>query len=432
MVRPGLTYLCWILFGGLLLFLSMNRHSRSGRFNYHSEIWGDKAGYYVYLPTAFIYDFNARTFPDSIAEKTGNGFQLDTATGVVSTKYPMGTAVMQLPFFLAAHATTIISGIPPDGFTVGYHKAINVAAVVYLMLGLWLLSRILVQHGLSERLSASLLLVVLVGTNLYYYAIWETGMSHVYSFFLFSCWLYSLFWLKRKKVWTWPMAITLGSIVGLCVMVRPTNLLGLLIGVFVVFSGVSIKTLGSTWRRPIWAKLLYLATIATVLLPQLVWWHWQSGQWLYYAYGDEGFNWFTPALGSTWFSPNNGLFLYNPLWLVLLVLLFINGKSRQARYALLGFFTTSYVFACWWDWGFGCSYGARSFVEYLPIISLPALLSFPKWWPKLASLKWVFMQVVFLCVLYNLKMAHSFDQCFYGDRYWDWEAWWAWVASPIK
>jgi hypothetical protein len=28
------------------------------------------------------------------------------------------------------------------------------------------------------------------------------------------------------------------------------------------------------------------------------------------------------------------------------------------------------VFASWWDWSFGCSFGARSFVEYLSIFSI--------------------------------------------------------------
>lgn len=92
--------LLWTLFAGAMLFLAMNRHSRSGLFNYHSEIWGDKAGYYVYLPAALKYGFDPAAFPDSMDVKTGYGFRLDSAQGTVVTKYFYGTALMQLPFYL--------------------------------------------------------------------------------------------------------------------------------------------------------------------------------------------------------------------------------------------------------------------------------------------------------------------------------------------
>ena len=42
----------------ITLFLTFNKHSKSGYYNYHSEIWADKAGYYVYLPAVFKFNFN--------------------------------------------------------------------------------------------------------------------------------------------------------------------------------------------------------------------------------------------------------------------------------------------------------------------------------------------------------------------------------------
>src|SRR5680860_135802 len=88
-----------ILFSGILLFLTFNRHSKSKDLDYHSEIWADKAGYYVYLPAAIKYKFNPVNFPDSIDVKTGNGFMLDYEHKKIRTKYTCGVALMQLPFF---------------------------------------------------------------------------------------------------------------------------------------------------------------------------------------------------------------------------------------------------------------------------------------------------------------------------------------------
>jgi hypothetical protein len=70
-----------ILILGVFIFLTLNRHSRTGVFTYQSEIWADKAGYYVYLPSLFIYGFDASSFPDSIDVKTGDGFHLVDGKG---------------------------------------------------------------------------------------------------------------------------------------------------------------------------------------------------------------------------------------------------------------------------------------------------------------------------------------------------------------
>ena len=37
---------------------------------------GDASGYYVYLPSLFVYGFDSKRFPDSIDVKIGNGFNL--------------------------------------------------------------------------------------------------------------------------------------------------------------------------------------------------------------------------------------------------------------------------------------------------------------------------------------------------------------------
>ncbi|MCF8229989.1 MAG: hypothetical protein K9J24_13665, partial [Bacteroidales bacterium] len=78
-----------------------------------------------------------------------------------------------------------------NAFSPVYHWSLNVAAVFYLMAGMLLLGLFLKKH--FRKLVVWLVLFsILAGTNLFYYSMDETGMSHVYSFFLFSLFLYLL------------------------------------------------------------------------------------------------------------------------------------------------------------------------------------------------------------------------------------------------
>ena len=175
----------WILFYGFLIFLTFNKHSRSGYNNYHSEIWADKAGYYVYLPATFKYNFQAEQFPDSIDFKTGHGFHLDPNTNKVQTKYTYGVSFLQAPFYFVADILSPLLEQQPDGFSPIYHSSINFAAISYFLLGLILLNQVL-KIAFNKQTAIFVLLSIFLGTNLFYYVVSATGMSHVYSFFLFS------------------------------------------------------------------------------------------------------------------------------------------------------------------------------------------------------------------------------------------------------
>ena len=177
-------YLVLILLLGIMIFLTLNRHSKSGYYNYHSEIWADKAGYYVYLPATFKYAFNPDEFPDSMDVRTGYGFSLDLKDHKIRTKYTCGVALMQIPFYFLADVLTTPLHQKADGFSPVYHRAVNVAAVFYLLAGILFLYLFL-RNYFKISVTVLVLASLVLGTNLYYYAIDETGMSHVYSFALF-------------------------------------------------------------------------------------------------------------------------------------------------------------------------------------------------------------------------------------------------------
>ncbi len=85
-----------------LLFLSLNIHSNKKPANYRCEIHADKAGYYVYLPALFLYDFNPNKFPKNIENTIGEGFAFikknsENDQKVIFTKYPCGVNYCSIP-----------------------------------------------------------------------------------------------------------------------------------------------------------------------------------------------------------------------------------------------------------------------------------------------------------------------------------------------
>ena len=426
----------WIIFIGffaLALFLTFNRHSKSGYFNYHSEIWADKSGYYIYLPATIIYGFNPESYPPGISDSLGNGFQLDYENKKVRTKYFSGVAILQLPFFLTAHILAKPLGFESNGFSPIYHWILNVAAVFYLLLAFVFLKKIL-SRDFKKGTIWLVLLVLFFGTNLYYYAIDETVMSHVYSFSLFSFFLFLVRktnYLKHSLV---VDRIFFGLICGLIVLTRPSNLIFLSVFLFldVRNSKDIIHRFKFVFRLPVLIPVLLSGLI--VWIPQLIYWNYLDGSFISYTYKGEGFIWTDPQIFQTWFSPLNGLFLYSPFYLLIFAALMymVFTKQQNGMYISILLILISYVFSCWWDFSFGCSFGGRNFVEYLAIFSIPVAFLFQQV-SKLSKWKVIgFWVIVVLLIGVNMKLIYTYDECFEGARDWDWGSYLELVLAPTK
>jgi len=409
---------------GLLIFLSFNQHhhSRNGYFNYQSEIWADNAGYHVYLPATFIYGFDARKFPDSMDVRTGDGFQLNLETGVVNTKYSYGTALLQMPFFLGAHTYAILDGGEANGYGPAYHAAVNIAGIFYLIIGLLFLYKFL-RFNYSHTISFLSVTIIFLGTNLFYYGVYDTGKSHVYSFFLFSSFLYLIRqskYLQRNRI---SDVVLLGLISSLTLVVRPTG--AMFLPLFLFLDWIDINGFYNRLRTVFnWKHLLILvACLFVIFLPQLVYYKYASGSFFTYTYGDERFYFLNPNLHYTWFSPLSGLFPYNPIYAVIIggFVLMIRNKVTNGWVAGAMFLLISYVFASWWAWSFGCSFGARSFAEYTSLFSLPIAFILFRFRGFHTVFKVLITVIMIVCVAYNLKLFSAFDTCYFGEGFWDWE-----------
>lgn len=333
-------------------------------------IWSDMEGYYVYLPSVFIYgDFVKDAVKDTNYIKTYQD------TDKIYTKYTCGVAIMEMPFFLATHLYAKISNGNTDGKNALYGRGLALAGLFYFWLGVFFLYKVGRKYYSKQNLIISLI-AIFVGTNLYYYTYFQPAMSHVFSFCLLAIFLWMTDYIFVRKdhffknlAWSW---ILFGFIFGMIVLVRPTNIIVAILPIY-----IWTKT---TENKLLWLKahlgviLMALAMFFITFTPQFLYWKYISGQWFIYSYGHESFSyWKEPKLFRVLFDAWNGWILYSPVVVLPLWYLFKgrNTNKNFERAYLIIFAVATYLFASWWAWWFGGAFGHRSYVELLAFLVLP-------------------------------------------------------------
>lgn len=414
-----------ILLFSVLLAVSWLFHSDSDRYTYRSEIWADRSGYYLYLPFSLYYQFDARKLPAGLAGKTGGGFSADSLNNRLEIKYTCGVALMVAPFFLTAELISQIAELDSEGgLSLLFMRFMELAAVTYLFLGLWFLKRFL-ENYFTPGISLFVVVMVFVGTNLFYYSMIEGMMSHVYSFFLFSLFLFSL--KKFLLSAGYRYFILLSIALSLAVLIRPTNIL-----LGVLFFALDAKGV-SGWlerlREFIKPKYLivFIVILSLIFLPQLYYWKYLTGHWFYYPYGSEAFtNWRHPRVLEVLFSPVNGLLAYTPMVVFFLagIVLMITQRRQNGWLIAMFFVVVTLTCAAWQMWYFGCSFGQRSFVEYYAILALPFAF-FTTWILENRTfvVRTIIIFLIFLFTYGNVRYTvslYQFEHCYKGST-WDWD-----------
>ncbi len=408
----------------LSLGLAWYFHRDATTFSNRHELWSDRAGYYIYLPAAFFWHFDARRMPADLDIRTGGGFAIDSLRNRIDTKYTYGVALMQAPFFVAAGMISRVAGFDSEqGFSIFYMRMMMVAAVVYLILGLWLLKKFLDRY-FRPGVVYLVLLLLYAGTHLFYYSLIDGMMSHVYSFFLVSLYLVSLVRFRDTGHYRW--FLLLSAALALITLIRPVNLLLVLL-----LPAWNARGFAAFWQNlRLLAKPRFLLALAGCLflafLPQMIYWRYLSGRWIHFSYGNEGFtHWRQPRIAEVLFSPLNGLIPVTPLMLVIVaaILWMLFRKKTNAWMMAAVFVSVTYICGAWSMWYFGCSYGQRSFIEYLPLFAIPlgfavtGILEVRRVAVQ-AALLFMLLLTVYLPLRYTL-VVYRHDRCYYGST-WDW------------
>ncbi len=337
-------------------------------------IRSDGVGYYIYLPAAFIHhDLSlATTIERQFAGKTEEwmGIFPYPATGRYLNRYALGEAILLSPFFWFGHGLAKALSLPTNGFSWPYQLATVFAGLAYFIAGLALLQRVLERH-FSTTTTLLSLVVITFGTNLFHYGTSDNIFSHVYSFCLFS----ALLFLTEKWYETaqrWP-AILLAIVAGLITIVRPTNVIMLIVVPLLgISSRVALRERLLFLRRHLVTVLLCLGIYGLTILPLLSYWKYTTGHWIVNSYQGFVFNWTRPELINVLFSVRKGLLFWSPILLLSLI-----GFYFVARYwkgfllpAIVVITAHTYVVASWPAWWFGGSFGHRAFTEILPLFAV--------------------------------------------------------------
>lgn len=392
----------------LVCFTRFAYYSDGSRNGYNATSW-DAFGYYLYLPGLFIYgDVDKLAWVekvDSTYHVTGGYYYQATAleNGNRVCKYLGGVALMELPFFGIAHIAAGLSGYPQDGFSAPYQYAVLWAAIFWFFIGLLYLRKVLLLYY-SEQVTAITLLLVLAATNLLQYVAVSGSMSHAFIFPLYAMILfYSARWSREPRFW---YAALIGIILGLATLSRPTELIMLFIPFFwLVPENPSFKAKWNFLLRHKMHLVFAAFGFALTILPQLVYWKFVTGSWVY----DVGSKWY--FLNPWWrvlFGFEKGWFIYTPITILFIVGLFCL-KAKPFRLAVIVFALLNiWIVISWHEWQYGASYSTRALTQSYPVFAL----AFAAVLERIADkrLRWISGIVFAYLLLVNLVQIWQYNK----------------------
>ncbi len=378
----------------------------------------DVKSYYAYLPAAIIHGDLSLEFTKSDPDKYIKNYWPGTAPNrakVIVTS--MGMAFLYLPFFFIAHVWALLGGYEADGYSLPYLVMIQFSVLPYLLLGLVLLRKILLKY-FSEIATALALAGVGLGTNLFYYSNAEGAMSHGFSFALYAALLYlTIKWWAKP---TLGKTVLVGLLLGLIVLIRPTNIVVLL-----VFGFYGVTTLKGVGERILffikkWNYVLVIGLCALLVwAPQLVYWKWLTGDWFYYSYGDNAnFFWTNPQFINGLFSYRKGWFVYTPIMIFAVLGLIQTYRKHREFFTPVALFliVNLYVVFSWWNWWYGGGFGQRALIESYAVLAFPMAAFIDA---GVSGARWKRIATISTIMLFTAQGLFMNIQYYSGVIHWD-------------
>ena len=371
----------------VLLYLT-HLYTKDFSSSYQKPINGDAKAYYAYLPAIFIYQDSEYNFIDAYEEKYyakdhRKDFLNTIENGRKVNKTFPGVALLYLPFFLIAHFLASVFGAEADGYSLLYQYLFDFGYWFYILIGAIYYLKVFRLLKFKDKHIYFSLFVLIVGTNVLFYSMVDQSVTHLFNFAMINGLVYHLLKFKSNaKLKHIYLSIALLVLIGIT---RPTNILVLLlIPIFISERQFYVDYFKEIFKL----KSIFIVGTITILIGSIpfVLWQWQTGNWIVYGYGDEGFDFKNPEFVNFLFSYTKGWFTYTPIALLTLILglFYVGRKSILKSINILAFYLISiYIFSVWWCWYYGAGMGQRVMIDhfivlgYLIIVSLenlPALL----------------------------------------------------------
>ncbi|MFO7923332.1 MAG: hypothetical protein R6U58_06535 [Bacteroidales bacterium] len=397
---------------GVILLSVIITNFHHARYNQQDGVieW-DVKSYYAWLPATFIYNDLSLEFRRDNIEKFGELiWPVETPKGKQAIVTTMGMSILYSPFFFAAHMFSLSTSFEADGYSRPYRFAITFGALFYLLAGLIFLKRILKRY-FGEYIIAATLVIVVLGTNLFYYSTYEAAMTHVYNFSLIAGFL----WLTIR-FYENPSVLKIvagGLLSGLITLIRPVNIIVLVL--FFLWDIKSFNGFKSRFRffagKYTWLLLMALSFLL-IWVPQFIYWHWVSGKLFYFSYGELGGRFFfsNPQVMNILFSIKKGWLVYTPVMFFALAGIFVLLKKLPGTVLPFSVFMVLnvYVLSSWWNWWYGGGFGLRSFVGSYALLAIPlaAFLEFIS--TRRGVIRYPAIGLIAMLVFYNLFQTRQY------------------------
>jgi hypothetical protein len=360
--------------------------------NWPYKIESDGKYFYQYLVSAvsdgdldFTNQYRLEKYPWMMTEIDHYRFRerVSPVTGRPANIFWPGPALLWLPFFAVTWMLgTLLNAagfaVDMNPFGLWFQYGVMLAGPVCAVLALAVLGRLLARLRLASvsapRLSLALLLFA---SPLYYYAVFEPSMSHVYDLLVFVVYLLAVLrWAERGR---WSDLAVLSLAGGLFILVRAQN--AATVGLFslVLFflraepgpdAAPAPIRLG---RRLAASALPFLLGVLPILALNR---YLYGGAFVVEGAGNS-LDPLHPKVLEVLFSARNGLFSHHPLLLAGLagfVWLLASPPAGLPRWflgTLLGAFLVQvWVNASTHDWWGGHSFGQRRLLSSLPLFAL--------------------------------------------------------------
>jgi hypothetical protein len=321
--------------------------------------------YYSFLPALFVHGDLSFKFEHQY-------WLIEAENGARVPKVSMGMAFIYLPGFLIGHCVAWFSGAEMNGYSQPYAWAVYFCSMLYALIGIWLLRKLLLRYFSEFSTSLSIVAVVLA-TNFVAYTISWAEMTHNYLFVLYVIMLHLM--ARYHDTGALRPMLWMALVSGLVIIIRPVELLFLVIPLlYGVYNKESLLRKVHVLLSHRWKWLLVFAVFMLPILPQLIYWNYMTGHFLYFSYGsNERFFFNNPQLLNFLISFKKGWLFYSPVMLFSLIgLIYLRKYTKEMQWALPVFLVIIiYFLSSWWSWWYGGSFGNRSMVQYYAFLSLP-------------------------------------------------------------
>ncbi len=363
----------------------------------------DVSGYYMYLPAIFVYnDLKQLEFGDSILHQYKPSHVFDQAfvhegSGNKVMKYPSGQALVMLPFFGIAHIwASLDNTYRADGFSYPYQVCIGVGMLLVAFIGLIFFRRVLRQFY-DDKIVAIALLALVFGTNYLNFAAIDQAMTHSGLFTIYSILIYcSIKFYQKPNI---KIAIIIGILCGWATLIRPTEILSLIIPIFWGIS--SLKQIKERFSflyihkyKLLTAGFCFVAMVSI----QVIYWKYVSGDWIVYSYQNQGFSFLKPHYYPYTWSYHSGWLRYTPMMILAFIGLIPFIRNKKNTFPITAFFLINYYIVMSWDvW----DYGGRAMMQSYPILFFPFCALIAWFWEK-RYLRIICIGILLFCSYLNI------------------------------